>query len=92
MNKAQLVEKIIQKVDGLSKAHAERVLDAIIESITESVAKGDEVSLVGFGNFKRAKRAERKGRNPKTGEVIQIPASKVPVFKAGKKFKDEVNK
>lgn len=92
MNKAQLIEKMVNKVDGLTKVAAEKMLDTVIDSIVESVVKGEEVSLVGFGAFKAAKRVARKGRNPKTNAVIQIPARCVPVFRAGKKFKEEVNK
>lgn len=92
MNKAELIEKIVSKVDAITKATAEHVLDAVIESIVETVSHGGEVSLVGFGTFKSSKRAARQGRNPKTNEAIQIPARKVPVFRVGKKFKEEVNR
>jgi len=92
MNKAQLVEAIAKKLDHFTKADIERLLNVAVDAIIDTVESGDEVSLVGFGTFKASKRAARKGHNPKTGEEIQIPARRVPVFKAGKKFKEEVNK
>lgn len=91
MNKAQLVDKISGGAD-LSKAAAGRALDSMLEAIVETLQDGDSVSLIGFGTFQVRDRAERSGRNPQTGEVIQIPAAKVPAFKAGKQLKDSVNK
>lgn len=90
MNKGELIEKVADKAD-LSKADAGRAVDAIIEAISKALKKGDQVSLVGFGTFAVKKRAARQGRNPRTGETIQISASKVPGFKAGKALKDAVN-
>ncbi|MBK9293393.1 MAG: HU family DNA-binding protein [Oligoflexia bacterium] len=90
MNKAQLVEKISTDAQ-CTKAQAEAILDVTIESIKKAVAKGDDVKLVGFGTFSRGKRKARSGRNPQTGAEIQIPASKMPKFKAGKEFKDLLN-
>ena len=90
MNKAQLVDRIATDAK-CTKAQAESVLDTAIESIKKAVSKGDDVKLVGFGTFSRAKRKARVGRNPQTGAEIQIPASKIPKFKAGKEFKDLVN-
>ena len=89
MNKSELVESVAKKAD-LSKADAGRALDAMIESITKTLKKGDTVSLVGFGTFSVKKRAARTGRNPATGETIKIKASKTPAFKAGKGFKDAI--
>ncbi len=91
MNKNELVAEIAGK-SGLSKKDAEKALAAFVETVTESVNKGDKVQLVGFGSFELKCREARMGRNPKTKEAIQIPASRVPVFKAGKAFKDSVAK
>jgi DNA-binding protein HU-beta len=90
MNKADLIESIANSAD-LSKASAGRALDAAIESITKSLKKGDTITLVGFGTFSVRKRKARMGRNPRTGEEIQIKASKVPGFKPGKALKDAIN-
>lgn len=90
MNKTQLIESISEKAD-ISKAAASRALDAMLEGITESLRAKDPVQLVGFGTFKVNERAARTGRNPKTGEEIQIAAASVPAFSAGKGLKDSVN-
>jgi len=90
MNKADLIESIANSAD-LSKASAGRALDAAIESITKALQKGDTITLVGFGTFSVRNRAARMGRNPRTGEEIQIKASKVPRFRAGKKFKAAIS-
>ena len=90
MNKSELIEAIAASAD-ISKAAASRALDAMVESVTESLKQGDTVSLVGFGTFSVKERAARTGRNPQTGEPIQISAAKVPSFKAGKALKDSVN-
>lgn len=90
MNKGQLVEKLAAKTN-LSKSQAENLLDATLEIIQKTVAKGDEVKLVGFGTFSRLNRKGRTGRNPKTGAPVEIPGAKVPRFKPGKEFKDSVN-
>ena len=90
MNKSDLIAAVAAKTDNTKKG-AEAALDAVISSITESLKKGDKVQLVGFGSFEVRKRAARKGRNPQTKEEIKIPASKAPVFKAGKALKDVVN-
>lgn len=90
MNKADLIEQIAEKMDS-SKADAGRTLDVVLDTITGSLTKGDEVTLVGFGTFKVKHRAARKGRNPKTGEEIEIKAANVPSFKAGKGLKEAVN-
>lgn len=91
MNKSDLIAAIAAKT-GETKKDAEASVNAIISVITESLAKGEKVQLVGFGSFEVRKRAARKGRNPQTKEEIKIPASKAPVFKAGKALKDLVNK
>jgi DNA-binding protein HU-beta len=91
VNKADLITSIAEK-SGLTKKDAEKSLKALMESVEESLEKNEKVQLVGFGTFEVRERAERKGRNPKTLEEITIPASKVPVFKAGKELKDKVNK
>ena len=90
MNKTDLIDAIASAAD-LSKADAGRALDAVVDSITDSLKKGDPVSLVGFGTFQVKPRAAREGRNPQTGATIQIKASNVPSFKAGKALKDAVN-
>lgn len=90
MNKGELIDSVAAST-GLSKADAGRAVDAIIGSISGALRKGNQVSLVGFGTFAVKKRAARQGRNPRTGETIQIKASKVPGFKAGKALKDAVN-
>ena len=90
MNKTQLVDKIAQGAE-ITKADAGRALDAFIEAVTDTLKDGDQVSLVGFGTFSVQERAARTGRNPQTGEAIQIAAAKVPGFKPGKGLKDAVN-
>lgn len=90
MNKSELVEAIAKDTE-LSKADAERALSATVETITKALKKGDSVQLVGFGTFSVSKRAARKGKNPRTGEAIKIPARKVPKFSAGKSLKDTVS-
>ena len=91
MNKAELINAVAEKAD-LSKKDCEAAVNAAIDVITAALANGDKVQLVGFGAFEVKTRAERVGRNPKTREEISIPASKVPVFKAGKALKDTVSK
>jgi DNA-binding protein HU-beta len=90
MNKSDLVDAIATASD-ISKASAARAVDAFVGFIVNSVSKDARVSLIGFGTFERSKRAARKGRNPQTGAIIDIPAAKLPRFKAGKAFKDAVN-
>ncbi len=91
MNKSELIDAIAAGAD-ISKAAAGRALDATVSAITTTVAKGDNVTLVGFGSFKAAKRAARTGKNPKTGAAIKIPATTVPKFSAGATFKAAVAK
>lgn len=89
MTKEDLIDKVASGA-GLSKANASRVLNTMLDSIKSALKKGQKVALVGFGNFSVSKRKARKGRNPRTGEVITIKATKVPRFKAGKSLKDSV--
>ncbi len=91
MNKADLIAAIAAKT-GDTKKGAETTVNALIDVVTGALVKGDKVQLVGFGSFEVRKRAARKGRNPQTKEEIKIPASKAPVFKAGKQLKELVNK
>ena len=91
MNKAELVAAVAAKT-GATKKAAEESVNAFVATVTESLGKGEKVQLVGFGSFEVRKRAARKGRNPQTKEEIKIPASKAPVFKAGKALKEKVNK
>ena len=90
MNKAELIDAVADAAD-ISKAAAGRSVDTVLEVIAESLKKGDAVTLVGFGTFTSRKRAARTGRNPRTGEPIQIAASTLPVFKPGKALKDALN-
>ncbi len=89
MNKTELIAKIADN-SGLSKKDSEKALGAFIDAVGATLKKGDKIQLVGFGTFEVRKRAARKGRNPQTKKEITIPASKVPVFKAGKALKDIV--
>ncbi len=90
MNKSDLINSIASK-SGLNKKNSEAALNAFISSVEDTLKVGDKVTLVGFGTFEVRERAERKGRNPQTKQEITIPASKAPVFKAGKGLKDNVN-
>jgi|TARA_B100000700_G_scaffold102679_1_gene115797 DNA-binding protein HU-beta len=90
VNKSQLIDKIAAGAD-ISKAAAGRALDSMIDAVTDALKKDDQVALVGFGTFSVRERSARTGRNPQTGETIQIAAAKVPSFKAGKALKDAVN-
>jgi DNA-binding protein HU-beta len=90
VNKTELIAYIATSAD-ISKASAERALDAMIEAVTTTLQKNDSVTLVGFGSFSVGERAARTGRNPRTKEAIQIDAARVPKFKAGKALKDAVN-
>ncbi len=91
MNKAELSAAIVKKT-GFTKKDAEKALGAVTEAISEALAAGDRVQIVGFGSFEVRNRPARVARNPRTGEQIKIKASKAPVFKAGKALKDGVNK
>ena len=90
MNKSELIDAVASAAD-LTKADAGRAIDATIAAITDTLSKGDSLSLIGFGTFSISHRAARAGRNPRTGETIQIKAAKLPKFKAGKALKDAVN-
>jgi len=90
MNKGELIESVAGSA-GMSRADATKAVDAVLESVTKTLAGGGGVSLVGFGTFSVKARAARMGRNPRTGEAIQIKASNVPGFKAGKALKEAVN-
>jgi DNA-binding protein HU-beta len=90
MNKSELVSKVAD-LSGLSKADADKVTDAVFGAITAALKAGDDVRLVGFGNFSVSARPARQGKNPRTGEAIAIPASKAPKFSVGKALKEAVN-
>jgi DNA-binding protein HU-beta len=96
MNKAELVDKVAEKASAgdkaMTKKDVDSVITATIDAIMEAVASGEKVTLVGFGSFERRERKEREGRNPKTGDTMVIPATKVPAFSAGKLFKEKVAK
>ncbi|MDV2580832.1 HU family DNA-binding protein [Alkalibacillus haloalkaliphilus] len=89
MNKTDLVNAVAENAD-LSKKDASKAVDSVFEAITDSLTKSEKVQLIGFGNFEVRERSARKGRNPQTGQEIDIPASKVPAFKPGKALKDAV--
>lgn len=89
MNKTDLINAVAEKSD-LPKKEATKAVDAVFESIMDSLKDGERVQLIGFGNFEVRERAARKGRNPQTGAEIEIPASKIPAFKPGKALKDNV--
>lgn len=88
-NKSELIEKVASAT-GLTKKDASSAVEAVFDSITETLSNDEKVQIIGFGTFEVRERAARKGRNPQTGEEIQIPSSKVPAFKAGKALKDSV--
>ena len=91
MNKAELIAAVAEQAD-LSKKDAEKAVNAAVEAITAALVEGDKVQIVGFGAFDVKERAARVGRNPQTKQEIEIPASKIPQFKAGKALKDAVSK
>ncbi len=90
MNKAELIDRMAASAD-ISKASATRALDAMLDAVTESLKEPEQVALVGFGTFAVKERAARTGRNPQTGESIQIAAARIPTFKPGKALKDALN-
>ena len=90
MNKSELIDAAADRA-GTSKGEMEKALGAILDTIQDAVRNGDKVAITGFGNFELRERAARMGRNPQTGETIQVKASKAPAFKAGAKFKQHVN-
>lgn len=89
MNKGELVDAVAAKTN-ITKKQADEVISAFLSVVTEAVANGDKVTLIGFGSFERRDRSEREGRNPKTNEPMTIPATKVPAFSPGKQFKEKV--
>lgn len=89
MNKTELIEEVVEKSE-LTKKDATKAVDAVFDVITNALSNGESVQLIGFGNFEVRERAARKGRNPQTGEELEIAASKVPAFKPGKSLKDAV--
>lgn len=89
MNKTELINAVVEE-SGLTKKDATKAVESVFEAITNTLQNGDKVQLIGFGNFEVRERAARKGRNPQTGEEIEIAASKVPAFKPGKALKDAV--
>lgn len=89
MKKSDLIANIADKA-GLTKKDAEKALNAFIDTVTDALAADDKIALVGFGTFETKKRAARKGKNPRTGEIIDIPAAKVPAFKAGQGLKNAI--
>ena len=89
MNKTELISQVAE-MTSLSKKDAAKAVDAVFDAITEALKKGEKVQLIGFGNFEVRERSARKGRNPQTGEEINIAASRVPAFKPGKALKEEV--
>ena len=91
MNKAELIASVAEQA-ALSKKDAEKALNAVVDTISTALAEGEKIQLIGFGTFEVRAREARKGKNPRTGEVIEIAASKVPAFKAGRALKDAVNK
>ena len=91
MNKEFLVKEVANKIDGATIKDIRLVTETIFETIKEALANGDKVSIAGFGSFEVVERAAREGKNPRTGEPLQIPASKAPKFKASKNLKDAVN-
>lgn len=91
MNKSELIAAVAEQA-GLSKKDAEKAVNAVVAAVTDALVEGDKVQLVGFGTFEVRTREARTGKNPRTGEAIEIAASKVPAFKAGKALKDAVNK
>ena len=91
MNKQELVEMMMEKNKMPSKAATERFVNSMLDAISDAVAKGDTVQLIGFGTFEARQRAAREARNPQDGGTVHIPAKKVPAFKPGKAFKEKVN-
>lgn len=92
MTKSVLIEKITEKLEGLSKKQTEVIVETIFESIKDSLAQGGKVEIRGFGNFRLRDRNARKARNPKTGAAVDVPPKKVPYFKVGKELREMVNR
>ena len=92
MTKSVLIEKIAEKLEGLSKKQTEVIVETIFDSVKEALSKGGKVEIRGFGNFRLRSRNARKARNPKTGESVEVPPKKVPYFKVGKELREMVNR
>ena len=92
MTKRELIEKLAQRVEGLSLRDAELVVDTIFQAMTEALARGERIEIRGFGSFEVRQRRARQGRNPKTGEQVFVPEKRVPFFKVGKELRLRVNK
>ncbi len=92
MTKSALIEKLSEKIEGLTKKQTEVIVDTVFESIKNALAKGEKVEIRGFGNFKLRSRKARKARNPKTGESVDVPPKKVPYFKVGKELREMINR
>ena len=91
MTKAELIESLVERIERLTKKEAELIVNTVLKSISDSLAKGDKVELRGFGSFKVKERRSREGRNPKTGTRVLVEEKKVPYFKAGKELRERVN-
>jgi integration host factor subunit beta len=91
MTKAQLIEKVSEKVTQLTKRQTELIVNSVFNHIKQSLANGDKIEIRGFGSFRLRNRRSREGRNPKTGTTVHVPAKRVPFFKAGKELKEIVN-
>jgi integration host factor subunit beta len=91
MTKAELIEALVTRIDRITKKEGEIIVNVVLQSISDSLARGDKVELRGFGSFKIKDRRSREGRNPKTGEKVFVDAKKVPYFKAGKELRERVN-
>jgi DNA-binding protein HU-beta len=91
MNQTELIKEVADEAN-LTKTQAQDAVKALLKTITRVVVDGDKITLVGFGSFEARERSAREGRNPKTGEILQIPAARVPAFSAGKTFREAVNK
>lgn len=92
MTKAELIEQVSEKVTGLTKRQTEIIINAILDGIKDTLARGDKIEIRGFGSFRLRNRRTREGRNPKTGTTVQVPAKRVPFFKAGKELKELVDR
>lgn len=91
MTKSALIERVTEKVEGLTRKQTEIIIDTIFDSIKDTIAKGEKIELRGFGNFRLKQRRPRKARNPKTGNSVNVPAKRVLYFKVGKDLKDALN-
>lgn len=92
MTKAELIEEVAGKVKGFTKRQTEIIINGILDGIKETLARGDKIEIRGFGSFRLRSRRTREGRNPKTGATVQVPAKRVPFFKAGKELKELVDR